>query len=389
MTPPGGVSVDPDSLPNVEAGQVVLDQRGARAACGEPADSIGRRVVTLAPTGLALIECYPDGAADDALELVGFDLVRQTTRWRLSIPANATYRVGTSAVYALHELRSSASGLVDAELAYSLVAHDLATGAPRWTAAIENWLAAEDRVARATAESQFRLTEGPSAEPGTDDVVVTLNATTSLAVADGAELWHAPRTYITQAEGSYVTAGIVEVFGRNDNAYATHRTGIDPRTDAVVWDIELPEPDSAVPSTSEVIGTEEWVYRDSGYVTYDLRTGLTVRSAQFPTGWRNASVSPAGVLAVVDGELQLSTLDATSVAVWSVPASDETEVLVTGTDHVLLSVPAGYAIVNLADGQLVSEVEPAPVPGDPILVDGMVSLGGGDRIVALEAPSSR
>jgi hypothetical protein len=117
-------------------------------------------------------------------------------------------------------------------------------------------------------------------------------------------------------------------------------------------------------------------------------TGRLVRSGQLPEGWTRVSVSSAGVLAIVNGKLQLSTLDDPTSVAWSVPASTDSRVVATGTTPALLSVPAGYAVVSLTDGSVVAQLADDAVSGHPESVGGMVRLSD-NRVVALDPPTPR
>jgi hypothetical protein len=384
----------PSTATTPSIGRVVLDPDAARQACVDVksnATAIGVTMVTLAPTGLAVIQCSPVVAGSDTTtDLVGFDLLQHTRRWQLSIQPDEDYRVGQTGVYVVQHHSEAATGLADAQQSYTLTSYDLTAGQQRWSVPLEDWLPSAQRTAGAATglaiSSLFEITEGPSGQAGINDVVAVLNGTTALSVDHGSELWHTARTYRTLASGRYVTSGVVEVYGRTDNDYDTHRTGIDPRTDQVMWDLRLPEPEDATGYTNQVIGTQEWAYRDTRFVVYDIATGNIVRSAQLPQGWTNVHVSPAGVLAIVDGKLQLSKLNDPASVVWSVPASASSKILATAGATALLTVPAGYAVVALADGEVVNQIP--GTAGDITVVDGMVSLAGIDSVVELDSPTT-
>jgi hypothetical protein len=352
----------------------------------DTASAVANGVGTLTPGGLLVLDCYPDSNATNST-LIAFNLFTRTAAWQFSLPGDDTYMFGTSHLFLISHHTKPATGLQSASTRYTLTAVDLTTGAKSWPVP---YFADEPNSGD---NGIVALTEGPSGIPGhPQSVVITYLGTSAYDTQTGASLWHIPTEYDTQANGSYALAGVVEIYGYQDNYYDSHITGFGARTDKELWDLRLKVScASGTDSEDDVFqGLVEWEFSDSCFQAHNVATGQLVADQAFPSSWQSVVATPTAVLEYDGSKLSFFKMPDLRHPIWSQPAGPTTPLAVS-SGHVLVAAPSGLLVLSAADGSIISSVPTAVFPGDGSysIVDGLVVQGsedGATSVLELDPP---
>ncbi len=313
------------------------------AAFGRASGASDARVI---PQRRVLLSCRRLLGRDG---VVAYDVDRQSVAWKIDTRAYVDSAAAEQHFFAISSSTTPPTGLQAGRTIYTVHAMDLITGRTRWRAEVP--------IASAVRDDSLRVVEGLSGIPEhpLSAVVSFGDGTTSYDQATGAQLWHVPRAFDSPASGSYITGGVVEISGYQDNSYGDHLTGFDARTGNLLWDLRFPSPCNEV-EASYVTGTIEWRAGPRCMTRHDVLTGQLVSMQGYPPAWRNIYADPNGIVAMNGSSLAFYLPDDLANPVWSVSADPSTTPLAISSKHVLVAASSGGVLLSRADGSLVTRV---------------------------------
>ena len=198
-----------------------------------------------------------------------------------------------------------------------------------------------------------------------------------LDAKDGSQIYSTKSTYLTGASGWYSGWNTVVISGYRDNDYSSHRTGVDPQTGNVRWDLHL---------GGEGFGSESWTQADGTMVevsdtsanSYDLNSGTMKVAAVFPEEWKNDSVVVNASRVVrfdaKSGLLNCYAVNDVTKPLWSV-TTDSAQPFFLSETQVLIQGPRGTVMLSLADGSITKELPDTIQAKMGSEVDGLVVAG--------------
>ena len=339
---------------------------------------------TLVPGGLLVLSCAPNGNST-VFTLVAFNLFTRTVSWQFSLAGYDTYMFGTNHLFLISHQTTSPTGLQASKTTYTLTAVDVRKGT-------ESWSAPYFADTKENDDTQIaNLTEGPSGYLGhPQDVVVSYLGTSAYDVQTGANLWHIPEEYGTQANGFYALDGIVEVYDSQSNG-ADEIIGFNARTYKRMWVLRFPRacPESAGSQDDVFNGLVEWQFSDTCSEAHNVATGKLVAERIYPSSWRSVMATPTTVLEYSHSKLSLFKMSDFAHPVWSEKAGPTTP-LAMSSGHALVEAPSGMLVLSITDGSITSSVPSVfSVSSSYSIVDGLIAQGtidGRTNVLELDPP---
>ncbi len=356
-------------------GQVALSVAQLEALCpGAQPQTQGEHILPG-----ALLAWQTDCAGGPTILVV--DLRTGGLLWRRPIQPDENVQVGTDHIFVVSTQNVPASALATAYPERVITALNAKDGTSAWTGPFEDWIPQQKRN---TDTSTLEVDEGPSGDASHPNyAVAALDGTTVFDADSGAVIAQNPQRYDTQASGSYAGYGTILIYGLQDNDYTDHRTGLDARNGAQIWDLHLPESSRFDQVRQDVIDDagNMWEFGGQGFYAYSLRTGQAAAQGTYPAGWDHVAGSPAGVAGWNSTTQQLSfvTPQNPGTPVWTISAEDTSPELVT-PDLVVVEGPRGLVMLDTKSGHTVNELTGVNLPSNPTEVAGFVVAADGSVI---------
>lgn len=342
-------------------GKVLLTQRQNNAVCtlGMNKRRRGRvapwrayadnqAIDVLHPGGIALLACGRQPLGPRSM-IVAYDLFHRRVKWRRSVVRADRFATTPNLLLLFFHRRKPPSGLHAGSTTYTIKAFNIRSGKPKWRVPF-----VADNAGEEGSHYVASAAEGVAGVPGhAEAVVIGYLGTSAYDTANGALLWHTPNEYYSEASGSYVTDGVVEVYGYEDNESDSHITGVNAQDQSQLWDLRLPVPCSS--ESSELIGTIEWEFGRNCVTAHDVATGNLVLDEQYPTDWQSTAANSSVVLAFNGSTLALFSTTNLLQPIWAIPA-DSIEPRFVSAGRVLVEAPSGLLILSAANGKIVARV---------------------------------
>jgi hypothetical protein len=335
--------------------------------------------VSLSPEGLAVFSCSPQQSGDEFV--VGFNLYTRSIKWTTDVAKYSNFGIGTQHLFLVSQSQTPASGLNAGTTSYSLTAQNLDTGRVSWTAALPVTTTDTDEY----GDNSLNLTEGPSGDSAhPEDVVLEWMGTSAVDSSNGQVIWHSANDYNSQASGSYVGYGVVEI-GEINQLWGVGSTGVNASTGAQLWTLQYPSDCSNGFSNDafgdQIIGSVEWLFGSDCYFAYDIRSGATIASGALPSSWTakygadSFVITPTMALVADGTALSLYKLSDTATPIWSIPGNDVTPLAISST-RVLVRGATQDLFLSISNGSTIgplNNVTPTPnVVTNGLLIDGDV-----------------